>query len=70
VSCGFADFVHFLSKSPTAPFIPHKNKQLERFIAFRRKRLSAYAHAVGLRTNTVEQPVDNPFMAGAVPCPI
>jgi hypothetical protein len=36
------------------------------FITIRRKHHSAYARRFGLRTITVEQPVDNPFMTAAV----
>jgi hypothetical protein len=36
------------------------------FSTFRTKHRSAYADLFGLRTITVEQPVDNPFMTGAV----
>jgi hypothetical protein len=58
-----------LSNTPSKRLNPRKNNQLAWFIAFRRKPLSAYARALRLRTNTVEQSVDNPFMAGATPYP-
>jgi hypothetical protein len=46
--------------------IPRKNNQLSWFITIRRKHRGAYARDFSLRTITVEQPVDNPFMAVAV----
>jgi hypothetical protein len=70
VSYGFADFAQFSSNLPSGTSNSNKNKQLQRFIAFRRKPLSAYARALSLRTNTVEQSVDNPFMAVSTPCTV
>jgi isopentenyl diphosphate isomerase/L-lactate dehydrogenase-like FMN-dependent dehydrogenase len=70
VSYGFADFAQFSSYLPSSTSNSNKNSQLQRFIAFRRKPLSAYTHALSLRTNTVEQSVDNPFMAVSTPCTV
>ncbi|MGH8346920.1 MAG: hypothetical protein ACRES5_10200, partial [Pseudomonas sp.] len=65
----FANFAQFSSNSPSRTSNSNKNKQLQRFSTFRRKPLSAYARALSLHTNTVEQSVDNPFMAFAAPRP-
>ncbi|CAI8972732.1 hypothetical protein EMIT0196MI5_60273 [Pseudomonas sp. IT-196MI5] len=68
MSYGFADFAQFSFNLPSSSPNSNKNNQLQRFIAFRRKPLSAYARALSLRTITVEQSVDNPFMAVSAPC--
>jgi hypothetical protein len=70
VSYGLADFAQFSSNLPSSTQNSNKNKQLQRFIAFGRKPLSAYARALSLHTNTVEQSVDNPFMAVSAPCTV
>jgi hypothetical protein len=66
MSRGFARFVHFSFNFSDETQNPMLNNQLAMFSTIRTKHRSAYAELSGLRTITVEQPVDKPFMTGAV----
>jgi hypothetical protein len=61
--------VHFSYNAPSKKQNSHKNNQLALFITFSKKPPHAYARAWSLRTNTVEQSVDNQFITVAAPHP-